>query len=56
MPSRSDMENIVNTIGHGIADHLQKAGLIQRDMDNTFIDLSMDDEDSLLPLQTASVN
>ena len=25
-------------------------------MDNTFLDLPMDDEDSLLPLQAASVN
>ena len=27
--------------------------LVQRDMDNTFLDLPMDDEDSLLPLQAA---
>tara|TARA_A200000113_G_scaffold134908_2_gene121341 strand:- start:201 stop:440 length:240 start_codon:yes stop_codon:yes gene_type:complete len=50
------METPVNVISHRIATYLEKAGLIQRDMDNTFLDLPMDDEDSLLPLQAASIN
>ena len=55
-PSHRDIECIVHTISHRIATYLEKAGLIQRDMDNTFLDLPMDDEDSLLPLQAASVS
>ena len=55
-PNHNDMESLVNVISHRIALYLEKAGLIQRDMDNTFLDLHMDDEDSLLPLQAASVN
>ena len=46
----------MNVISHSIAIYFEKAGLIQRDMDNTFLDLPMADEDSLLPLQAASVN
>lgn len=55
-PSHSDMETLVNVISHRIAIYLEKAGLIQQDMDNTFLDLSMGDEDNLLPLQAASVD
>ena len=55
-PSHSDMERVVNTISHRIAQYLEKAGQIQRDMDNTFLNLPIDDEDSLLPLQAASVS
>ena len=55
-PNHNDMETLVNVISHRIATYLEKAGLVQRDMDNTFLDLPMDDEDSLLPLQAASVN
>ncbi len=55
-PSHSDMERVVNTISHRIVQYLEKAGQIQRDMDNTFINLQIDDEDSLLPLQAASVS
>ena len=50
------MEAVVNTLSHRIAQYLEKAGLIQRDMDNTYLELPLDDEDSLLPLQAASVN
>ena len=55
-PSHSDMERLVHDISHRIAQYLEKAELIQRDMDNTFLDLPMDDEDSLLPLQATSVS
>ena len=49
-PSHSDIDTLVHTISHRIATYLEKAGLIQRDIDNTFLDLPMDDEDSLLLL------
>ena len=49
-PSHSDMERLVHNISHRIAQYLEKVELIQRDMDNTFLDLPMDDEDSLQPL------
>lgn len=39
------MEALVHTISHRIAAYLEKAGLIQRDMDNTLLDLPMDDEE-----------
>ncbi len=55
-PSHSDMERLINTISHRIAQYLEKVGLIQRDIDNTFLNLSIDDEDSLLQLQASSVN
>ena len=55
-PSHSNLEALVNTISQRIAQYLEKAGLIQRDIDNTYLDLPMDDEDSLLPLQAASVS
>lgn len=54
-PNHNDMESLVNAISHRIAIYLEKAGLIQRDMDNTFFDLPMDDEDSLLPLQAVEI-
>ncbi len=55
-PSHSDMERVVNTVSHRIAQYLEKTGLIQRDMDNAYLDLPIDDEDNLLQLQAASVN
>ncbi len=56
VPSHSNMVELVHTISHRIAQYLEKVGLIQRDMDNTFLDLPIDDEDSLLQLQAASVS
>jgi len=47
-------ERVCKAHSHRIAAYLGRCGLIQRDMDNTFLDLPMDDEDSLLPLQAAS--
>ena len=49
-PSHADMECLINTISHRIAQYLEKTGLIQRDMENSYLDLPFDDEDSLLPL------
>ena len=50
------MEGLVNTISRRIAQYLEKIGLIQRDMDNSYLELPIDDEDSLLQLQASSVN
>lgn len=44
------MEALVHTISHRIAVYLKNTGLIQPDMDNTFLNLSIDDGDSLLHL------
>jgi len=55
-PSYSDIERLINTISHRIAQYLEKVGLIQRDIDNTFLNLPIDDEDSVLQLQEASVS
>lgn len=50
------MLELVHTISHRIANYLEKVGLIQRDMENSFLNLPIDDEDSLLQLQDASVS
>ena len=50
------MEWLVHTISHRIAQYLEKSGLIERDMDNTYLDLPFGDEDTLLHLQTASIS
>jgi hypothetical protein len=55
-PSHDDMVTLVHTISHRIARYLEKAGLVVRDMDNTYLNLPIDDEDSLLQLQGASVS
>ena len=49
-PSHDDMVTLVHTISHRIARYLEKAGLVVRDMDNTYLNLPIDDEDSLLQL------
>ena len=41
---------------HRIAQYLEKVGLVQRDMENSYLNLPIDDEDSLLQLQGASVS
>ncbi|MGB3725096.1 MAG: transposase [Glaciecola sp.] len=38
------------------ARYLEKVGLVQRDMENSYLNLPIDDEDSLLQLQGASVS
>lgn len=55
-PSHSDLEALVHIISQRIADYLEKVGLIERDIDNAFLVLPIDDEDSLLYLQAASVS
>jgi hypothetical protein len=55
-PSHSDMKYLVHRISLRIATYLKKKGVIQRDRDHTFLDLPMDDEDTLVPFQAASVS
>lgn len=54
--NHSDIESVVHLISQGIANYLEKMGLIPKDMDYTFWDLPIGDEDSLLHLQAASVS
>lgn len=49
------MVELVHTISQRIARYLEKVGLVQRDMENSYLNLPVDDEDSLLQLQGASV-
>nr|WP_238526937.1 transposase [Glaciecola nitratireducens] len=46
----------MHTISHRIARYLEKVGLVQHDMENSYLNLPIDDEDSLLQLQGASVS
>ena len=55
-PSHNDMVELVHNISHRIAQYLEKVGLVQRDMENSYLNLPIDDEDSLLKLQGASVS
>jgi ribosomal protein S27E len=55
-PSHQEMLELVHTISHRIARYLEKVGLVQRDMENSYLNLPIDDEDSLLQLQGASVS
>jgi hypothetical protein len=55
-PSYSDMVELVHTISCRIANYLEKVGLVERDIENSFLNLPIDDEDSLLQLQGASVS
>ena len=55
-PSHSDMVELVHTISYRIANYLEKVGLVERDIENSFLNLPIDDEDSLLQLQGASVS
>jgi ribosomal protein S27E len=55
-PSHDDMVELVHTISHRIAKYLEKVGLVQRDMENSYLNLPIDDEDTLLQLQGASVS
>jgi len=50
-PSHQEMLELVHTISHRIARYLEKVGLVQRDMENSYLNLPIDDEDSLLQLQ-----
>jgi hypothetical protein len=55
-PSHSDMVTLVHSISQRIAKYLEKVGLVERDMESSFLNLPLDDEDSLLHLQGASVS
>ncbi len=48
------MVELVHTISQRIARYLEKVGLVKRDMENSFLNLPIDDEDSLLQLRGAS--
>ena len=50
-PCHNDMVELVHTISQRIARYLEKVGLVQRDMENSYLNLPVDDEDSLLQLQ-----
>ena len=50
------MVELVHTISYRIAQYLEKVGLVERDMENSYLNLPIDDEDSLLQLQGASVS
>jgi hypothetical protein len=45
------MVELVHIISQRIARYLEKVGLVERDMENSFLNLPLDDEDSLLQLQ-----
>ena len=55
-PTHDDMVELVHTISQRIARYLEKVGLVQRDMENSYLNLPVDEEDSLLHLQGASVS
>ena len=55
-PSHTDMEHLVHVISHRIAAYLEKAGLIERDVDRAFLAFPLEDEDGLLHLQASSLN
>jgi hypothetical protein len=55
-PSHDEMVELVHTVSQRIAKYLEKVGLVERDMENSFLNLPIDDEDSLLQLQGASVS
>jgi hypothetical protein len=50
------MLELVHTISQRIARYLEKVGLVERDMESSYLNLPLDDEDSLLQLQGASVS
>lgn len=54
-PCHNDMVELIQSISHRIAKYLEKVGLVQRDIENSYLNLPIDDEDSLLHLQGASV-
>lgn len=50
------MLELVHTISQRIARYLEKVGLVERDMESSYLNLPLDDEDSLLQLQGACVS
>ena len=55
-PSHKELEKLVHIISQRIANYLERRGLIQRDMENSYLNLPVDDEDTQLQLQGASVS
>jgi len=55
-PPHQDMVTLVHIISKRIARYLEKVGLVVCDMENSFLNLPLDDEDSLLQLQGPSVS
>jgi hypothetical protein len=43
-PTQDDMVEIVHSISQRIAKYLEKVGLVERDMENSFLNLPVDDE------------
>jgi hypothetical protein len=43
-PSHNDMVELVHTISQRIARYLEKVGLLERDMENSFLNFPVDDE------------
>ncbi|MFT4654925.1 MAG: hypothetical protein ACI82S_002585 [Patiriisocius sp.] len=43
-PSQCDMVAIVHTVSQRIARYLKKVGLVERDMENSYLNLPLDDE------------
>ena len=41
-PSHNDMVELVHTISYRIAQYLEKVGLVERDMENSYLNLSID--------------
>lgn len=55
-PSHTQMEELLHVIRQRLADYLEKAGIIEKDIEATYLSLPIDDDNSLLPLQAASVH
>jgi len=55
-PSHQDMLELVHTISLRIARYLENVGLVESDMESSYLNLPLDHEDSLLQLQGASVS
>lgn len=55
-PSHDIMITLLHTISQRIARYLEKVGLVLRNMENSYLNLPVGDDDSLLQLQGASVS
>jgi hypothetical protein len=51
VPTHDDLVTLVHTISQRIARYLEKIGLVVRDMQSSYFNLSVDFEDSLRQLQ-----
>lgn len=55
-PSHSDMVELVHIISQRIARYIENVGLLERDMENSYLTFPIDDEDYLLHLQGTLVS